>query len=128
MHKQRFEVEFLDDIVLNSSSATTMVLSDTLDYIPGSAFLGMVAKYYKDFSDSFSVFHGGKVRFGDGHILNEGKYSYKVPFSYFINKGESLEEAKILFESRALYWSCIKGLYTFTFEINKEKRNCYNIC
>jgi len=28
---------------------------------------------------------------------------------------ESLEEAKILFESRALYWSCIKGLYGFYF-------------
>jgi hypothetical protein len=95
MHKQRFEVEFLDDIVLNSSSATTMGLSDTLDYIPGSAFLGMVAKNYKDFSDSFGVFHSGKVRFGDGHILNDGKYSYKVPFSYFINKGESLEETKV---------------------------------
>jgi len=97
MHKQKFEVEFLDDIVLNSSSATTMGLSDTLDYIPASAFLGMVAKgdNYNKFSDSFGIFHSSKVRFGDGHILNGNNYSYKVPFSYFINKGESLEEAKI---------------------------------
>jgi len=97
MYKQIFEVKFLDDIVLNSNSATTIGISDTLDYIPGSAFLGIVAKddNYNKFSDSFSVFHSGKVRFGDGHILNGAKYSYKIPFSYFINKGESLEEAKI---------------------------------
>ena len=44
MHKQRFEVEFLDDIVLNSSSATTMGLSDTLDYI-----IHMNCRYYFEY-------------------------------------------------------------------------------
>jgi hypothetical protein len=97
MIKQTFQIEFLDDIVLNSNSATTMGLGDTLDYIPGSALLGITANNnsYKEFKNSFETFHSGKVRFGDGHILSGNNYSYKIPFSYFINKGENLKEAKI---------------------------------
>ncbi|EPR69808.1 hypothetical protein ADICYQ_1249 [Cyclobacterium qasimii M12-11B] len=65
----------------------------TLDYIPGSNFLGIAARHlYGRPSESgkltqeeaFQVFHSGEVIFGDGRIatsLNE--ITYAVPFSFF---------------------------------------------
>ncbi|MFP4486330.1 MAG: hypothetical protein ACLFOC_05175 [Campylobacterales bacterium] len=94
MVKKTFKVLFHSDIVLNSSSATTMGTSDTLDYIAGSNFLGMVASHggYDSFKEkAFDVFHSGKVRFGDAHVFKDTP-SLKLPFCYFINKGEKLEK------------------------------------
>jgi len=80
-----FQVEFKSDIVLPASSNTEGKI-DQLDFIAGSNFLGMVAQKYKDFQNSFDVFHSGKVRFGDGHILKDGKITYKMPLSIFKEK------------------------------------------
>lgn len=99
MTKQTFKVIFHSDIVLNSSSATTMGTADTLDYIAGSNFLGMVASAggYASFGEkAFDVFHSGKVRFGDGHIFKSTQ-SLKLPFCYFTNKGDKLEEKTTLY-------------------------------
>jgi hypothetical protein len=46
----------------------------------------MVAKNYDKFTSSFDIFHSGKVRFGDGHILKDGKLTYKMPLSIFKEK------------------------------------------
>ncbi|QIR75252.1 hypothetical protein FA592_03015 [Sulfurospirillum diekertiae] len=84
-----FHVEFLSDIVLPATSNTEGKI-DHLDFIAGSNFLGMVAQKYDDFKDSFTVFHSGKVRFGDAHILkNEKLPTYKVPYSYVHEKLEN---------------------------------------
>lgn len=80
-----FQVEFKSDIVLPASSNTEGKI-DQLDFIAGSNFLGMVAKNYNNFANSFDVFHSGKVRFGDGHILKDGKLTYKMPLSIFKEK------------------------------------------
>jgi hypothetical protein len=86
-----FQVEFLSDIVLPASSNTEGNISQ-LDFIPGSNFLGMVAKKYDNFSNSFDVFHSGKVRFGDAQLLVGDDVLYKMPFSFFHPK---LEEHRV---------------------------------
>ena len=88
MRELVFQVEFKSDIVLPASSNTEGKI-DQLDFIAGSNFLGMVAKNYDKFSDSFATFHSGKVRFGDGHVLKYGKtQTYKIPYSFVHKKLE----------------------------------------
>ena len=88
MRELVFEVEFKSDILLPATSNTEGKI-DQLDFIAGSAFLGMVAKNYDKFSGSFDIFHSGKVRFGDAHILKNGKATYKIPYSYCHKKLQS---------------------------------------
>jgi len=76
-----FQVALKSDIVLPASSNTEGKI-DQLDFIAGSNFLGMVAQKYKDFQNSFDIFHSGKVRFGDAHILCGDQPTYKIPYSY----------------------------------------------
>jgi len=79
---------FKSDIVLPASSNTqgNIMLND---FIPGSNFLGMVAKGYDSFKeDAISIFHNGDVQFGDGHINIDGKESFKIPLSYHNIKTE----------------------------------------
>lgn len=83
MKKVDFKVTFLSDIVLHASSNTEGNI-ETLDFITGSSFLGIVAKNYDDFKDnSFDVFHSGKVRFGEATLLVNNKSTYKMPFCFF---------------------------------------------
>ena len=91
MRELVFQVEFKSDIVLLASSNTEGKI-DQLDFIAGSNFLGMVAKEYPTFQKrgtNFDIFHSGKVRFGDGHILKDSKMTYKIPYSYFHKKLET---------------------------------------
>ncbi len=87
MQELIFQVEFLSDIVLPATSNTEGNIQQ-LDFIAGSNFLGMVAREYNKFDDSFGVFHSGAVRFGDATLLHNDKPTYKMPLSYFYKKGE----------------------------------------
>jgi len=83
-----YKVTLLSDVVLNSSLATEGNMT-TLDYIPGSNFLGITAsKLYKSSSadESLNIFHSGKVRFGDATIANENYVSYAMPAMYYMDK------------------------------------------
>jgi len=80
-----FQVEFLSDVVLPASSNTEGNI-ENLDFIPATNFLGMVAKEYLNFKNSFHIFHSGKVRFGDATLLKDDKVTYKIPLSYFYEK------------------------------------------
>lgn len=85
MESLRFQVEFLSDIVLPASSNTEGNI-EQLEFIPGSNFLGMVAKEYPEFEKrgtSFDVFHSGAVRFGDATFLVGEQEYIKMPFSLF---------------------------------------------
>lgn len=94
MKTQYFKCTLKTDIVVNASLATEGNIT-TLDYIPGSNFLGIVASsLYKDDEMSneelFDIFHSGKVSFGDALISKNNNVSYAVPFSLFqdkLNKG-----------------------------------------
>jgi len=85
MESLLFEVEFLSDIVLPASSNTEGNI-EQLEFIPGSNFLGMVAKEYPEFQKrgtSFDIFHSGAVRFGDATLLVDEQEYIKMPFSLF---------------------------------------------
>ena len=93
MSKLYFKCTFKSDIVLHASSNTEGKI-DRLDFIPGSNFLGMVAREYDEFNtNAKAVFHDGTVRFGDATLLIDNKPSYHVPYSWFAPKGYSLTEA-----------------------------------
>ena len=89
MKTLQFKVTLLSDVIINQRAATEGNQS-TLDFIPGSAFLGVAAgKIYQDESDeSFMLFHSGKVRFGDAHPLIDEKRSLKVPAAWYKKKDD----------------------------------------
>ena len=68
MKKLQFKCTLKSDIILNTKAATEGSQS-TLDFIPGSNFLGIVASAYDNFTpvEQLEIFHSGKVRFGDAH-------------------------------------------------------------
>lgn len=94
MKEKYFKCTLITDIVLNSSLATEGNMT-SLDYIPGSNFLGIVAaEIYKDskISDELKndLLHSNNVSFGDATISENNKIHYSLPFMYFkdkLNKG-----------------------------------------
>jgi len=91
MRELRFEITFKSPVILQASSNTQGKMS-SLDFIPGSAFLGMVASRYNEFSDPFKIFHSGAVKFCDATPIKDGKEFFKIPLSYF---HEKLDNGKI---------------------------------
>ncbi len=91
MKTLKFECTFLSDIILSGQTATEGN-QDTLDYIPGSNFLGIVARNYNQLKpdQAYTVFHSGKIRFLDGHRIEQGQNSYKCPLSWFTAKGDAI--------------------------------------
>ena len=81
-----FKVTFLSDIVLNASSNTEGNI-ETLDYITGASFLGMVAKNYDEFAktfDTFDIFHSSKIRFGEATPLFKTNLHTKLLFVFLL--------------------------------------------
>lgn len=94
MKRYQFSCTFLEDVVLNARTATEGN-SRCLDFIPGSNFLGIVAKNYDEFQNegiAYSIFHSGKIRFGDAHLYQNGERSIKMPASWYHAKGTTLTE------------------------------------
>ena len=89
MKTLQFECRLLTDVILRQSAAT-VGNGSTLDFIPGNNFLGIVAAHYDEFSpeDATTVFHSGRVRFGDAHpVADDGSVrSLHVPASMFYPK------------------------------------------
>lgn len=88
MKELKFKCTLLSDVILNRKSATTGP-NETLDFIPGSNFLGIVAsRLYTSVSpeDALIMFHSGKVRYGDAHPSYEGFRALRVPNSMFYPK------------------------------------------
>ncbi|MDF1884323.1 hypothetical protein JHD49_10250 [Sulfurimonas sp. SAG-AH-194-C21] len=108
MQELIFKVEFLSDIVLPATSNTEGNIVQ-LDFIAGSNFLGMAAKEYGEYENSFDVFHSAKMRFGDATILNGGKQTYKMPLSFFHKKLEN----EIVFNSLIEDFSKLEQLKQF---------------
>ena len=92
MSKIYFKCTFLSDVILHASSNSEGKI-DRLDFIPGSNFLGMVARKYNDFKeDAKKIFHDGAVRFNDATIAIDGNITYHVPFSWYAPKGVSIDD------------------------------------
>lgn len=94
MKTLKFKCTLLSDVILNRKSASEGS-NNTLDFIPGNAFLGIVARHYQDFSkeDAWTIFHSGRVRFGDAHPVAAGNVrSLRVPASLFYPKMKSITD------------------------------------
>lgn len=89
----QFKCILESDIIINQKSATEGN-QETLDFIPGNNFLGITAAsltdgkslYERLGEDAFTVFHSGKIRFGDAHPAKEDIRSLRVPASWFVPK------------------------------------------
>lgn len=84
-----YTCKLLSDIVLNSKLATEGNM-ETLDFIPGSNFLGIIANdIYKNFkiNEAYDILHSDKVLFGDAHISDKHNLrSYAMPLVLFKDK------------------------------------------
>lgn len=97
MEKLKFRCTLKSDIILNVKSASEGP-NASLDFIPGSCFLGVVAKELYDSSNekSFVLFHSGKVRFGDAHPAMDKFRTLRVPSLWYAPKGEKLSEGNVV--------------------------------
>jgi len=98
MKTLKFKCTLLSDVILNQKAATEGP-NQTLDFIPGSCFLGIVASelyptdkdkakedYAQRMSQAMEIFHSGKVRFGDAHPSKGDVRGLKIPASMFYPK------------------------------------------
>ena len=88
MKMLKFKCKLLSDVILNQKAATEGP-NQTLDFIPGSCFLGIVASEYDKFEKegkAMEIFHSGKVRFGDAHPSKGDVRGLKIPASMFYPK------------------------------------------
>lgn len=119
MKTLKFSCRLLSDVILNQKAATEGPNS-TLDFIPGSCFLGIAAKHYDDFGDkALEIFHSGKVRFGDAHPSISNTRSLKVPANMFHPKLDSDHSEYYINPDDSSFLSkqlkqCRQGFYDFS--------------
>lgn len=92
--KLQYKCTLETDVVI-SQSARTEGHQQSLDYIPGNVFLGIVAKggNYDSFKEkALDVFHSNKVRFSDAHLAIDGCRSVKIPNVMFYQKGKDIKD------------------------------------
>lgn len=144
--KYKFKCTLLSDVILNKKSASEGE-NETLDFIPGNNFLGIVASsIYSKLSseDAYTVFHSGKVRFGDAHPSTGKVRSLRIPASYYHPKGKSLSDGCYLnysvdhsdFMKKGIQLKqCRSGFYSFgedhvaeevQFETNFSLKSAYD--
>ena len=89
MKTLKFKCTLLSDVILNQKAATEGP-NKTLDFIPGSCFLGIVAsELYEKLGmneKTLELFHSGNVRFGDAHPSKGNVRGLKIPASMFYPK------------------------------------------
>lgn len=118
-----FKVTLLSDVILNQKSAT-VGQNQTLDFIPGSNFLGIASSsLYDETADrTYEIFHSGKVRFGDAHPLIDGNRTMRVPLAFyhpkFVDASEVCYVHHHITDFQALadeqLKQCRNGFYDFT--------------
>jgi CRISPR-associated protein Csx10 len=82
MIRRWFRIDLLNEAIFSVSSATAGG-HGTLDYVPGAALLGAVARHYGSFGDrTWDVFHSGRVQFGNGYPLIGDAPTVPVPFCW----------------------------------------------
>ena len=92
MKTAHFVGHLLNDAVISERTATTGG-HRSLDHIPGGCLLGAAAARLYDHlgNDAFTVFHSGKVRFGNAYPLSAtGQRTLPVPLAWHAPKGEEL--------------------------------------
>src|SRR5690554_1408532 len=90
----QYKCTLLSDIIITSEAATEGY-APSLDYIPGSKFLGIVAgKLYNEEAtiQTLDLFHNGSVQYGDASLFYKNNQYFSPPFSWFTEKGKSIHE------------------------------------
>jgi len=96
MNKASFRCTLLNDIILSSLSASEEP-QDSLDYIPGAKFLGIVANQFianntPEKEDLFcNLFLKDKLRFGNAYPLINEKVSFPTPSCWYSDKNKISE-------------------------------------
>ncbi|MGS2743864.1 type III-B CRISPR module-associated Cmr3 family protein [Halomonas sp. LS-001] len=88
------KVTLEQDVILGATGATLGNL-ETLDYLPGSVFLGAAAsRLYSELTDeeAWRLFHSGAVRFNDALPLAGSEPAWPVPLSWHHYKGEDFKK------------------------------------
>ena len=90
MKTLQFKCTLLSDVIINQKAATEGS-QQTLDFIPGNAFLGVAAAIYNDLKpdEAFVLFHSGQVRFGDAHPFVDNQRAMRIPASWYAKKGDA---------------------------------------
>lgn len=98
MKKYQYICKLITDVIITANSATEGY-KESLDYIPGSKFLGIVAgQLYEETNQekTTDLFHNGKVKYGEALPLLNEEILLKVPFSWYHEKGEKLSDTVYL--------------------------------
>ena len=132
MKTLKFKCVLLSDVILNQKAATEGP-NQTLDFIPGSCFLGIVASQYEKFEGegtAMEIFHSGKVRFGDAHPSKGNVRGLKIPASMFYPKLEKASKEMYIHHAvpnldsdemkKKQLKQCRNGFYTFVDNEAKE--------
>lgn len=93
METIKFKITLLSDAVLSASPATDGGHS-SLDFIPGNNFLGIAAAqlYAADLDRAYTLFHSGKVRFGDAHPAAGDTRTLRIPAAIYYPKLKKVED------------------------------------
>lgn len=115
MKTLQFKCTLLTDVIINQKAATEGN-QQTLDFIPGSNFLGIAAQklYNEDkYKQASLIFHSGKVRFGDAHPAISSVRGLRVPAVMTYPK-ENKEVYYIMHYNKDLQLKqCREGFYSF---------------
>lgn len=89
-----FKCTVTEPLVLVKKAKTDQNI-ESLDYIPGNTFRGIVAGSIangnkKEFND---IIFKNTVQFGDAHLFINGKPSLKTPFSFYYDKNKTDDDA-----------------------------------
>ena len=127
MKTLKFKCKLESDVILNQKAATEGP-NQTLDFIPGSCFLGIVAsELYEKIGmneKTLELFHSGKVRFGDAHPSNGENRGLKIPASMSYPKLKKITDGEIYIHhavpnlesdemKQKQLKQCRNGFYTF---------------
>lgn len=90
MIEHNYTCTLLSDVVVNATLATEGNMS-SLDYIPGSTLMGIVANpLYNEYKEhpekTLNILHEAKVRFGDACISFQGQTGLPMPIQFFTDK------------------------------------------
>jgi hypothetical protein len=91
----QYKCTLLSDVIL-TSMASTEGYKESLNYISGTKFMGIVAKNYCSYAaqKKMNLFHNGIIRFGDATPMIDGnETTVKVPSSWSYAKGGKLSDS-----------------------------------
>lgn len=125
MKRYRYTCKLISDVVVSSVTATEG-FHESLDYLPGSKFLGIAAGQLYDESKptTLDLFHNGKVRFGDAYPLIGEEAALPVPFSWFFNKGGGVTD-EILFLHHNLTQDDHKSLVEKGYQLKQARKGYF---